>query len=88
MAYCDALVRDLARNYGLPRVRMQGVLNVPNSVTNSDFIGMPLVFQEGNVHFTPEAIRWRVAEDEMDVDLISVPTAEVEVGAITRYVEY
>lgn len=72
--YLSVIAMDYALGVALPRLKTRGTLNVPNlsrptiAVTNPSGIAM-LVLSSS----------WRIKTDDMDVELISVPAAVMEI---------
>lgn len=67
--------KDYARAVALPRMRYTGSLNVPKGMT------IPVLFIRNNTFYFPKTYSYDLWNDEVEVDLISVPAAEVSIAS-------
>jgi hypothetical protein len=74
MGYLAFMSRDYALSVALPRMKVQGVLNVPDSALIT-----PVLFLRDNTYYFPETYNYDLLNDELSVSLVSVPTAEIDV---------
>jgi len=75
--FLSLMARDYALSIAAARTRERGVLNVP-----SDHTVIPVAFMDDHdfeVYFV-ESFSWRLYDDEMDVDMISLPLSTVTVA--------
>lgn len=71
--YSKIIIADYAQSVALPRMHITGVLNVPQ-------YGIPsIVFKRDNEYFLLKNFSYDLYNDEIDVLLIGLPTAVVEV---------
>lgn len=74
----SVIAMDYALGVALPRLRARGMLNVPSTggvpacIVNPD--GIPMLIQ---------TMSWSLVDDEMQVELLSVPSAEMEITSET-----
>lgn len=77
----EYLAMDMAREVALPRLRVQGTLQVPTFTT------FPLILRKisgGNMmDFFLETFSWNLLNDEMEVELVSLPSADIDVTSLT-----
>ena len=74
MGYLAFMSRDYALSSALPRMKVQGVLNVPDSALIA-----PVLFLRDNTYYFPETYNYDLLNDELSVSLVSIPTAQIEV---------
>ena len=74
MGYLAFMSRDYALSVALPRMKVQGVLNVPESALIT-----PVLFLRDNTYYFPETYGYDLLNDELSVSLVSIPTAQIEV---------
>lgn len=74
MGYLAFMSRDYALSVALPRMKVQGVLNVPDSAYVT-----PVLFLRDNTYYFPETYGYDLLNDELSVSLVSIPTAQIEV---------
>lgn len=74
MGYLAFMSRDYALSVALPRMKVQGVLNVPDSALIT-----PVLFLRDNTYYFPETYNYDLLNDELSVSLVSIPTAEIDV---------
>lgn len=74
MGYLAFMSRDYALSVALPRMKVQGVLNVPDSALIT-----PVLFLRENTYYFPETYDYDLLNDELSVSLVSIPTAQIEV---------
>ena len=74
MGYLAFMSRDYALSVALPRMKVQGVLNVPESTLIT-----PVLFSRFNTYYFPETYDYDLLNDELSVSLVSIPTAQIEV---------
>lgn len=74
MGYLAFMSRDYALSSALPRMKVQGVLNVPESALIT-----PVLFLRDNTYYFPETYNYDLLNDELSVSLVSIPTAEIDV---------
>ena len=72
--YLSFMSRDYALSSALPRMQVQGVLNVPRGTLN-----MPVLFKRDNTYYFPEKYNYDLLNDEISVSLMSIPTATISV---------
>jgi len=75
--YLELMGRDYALSVAAPRVRLKGVLNTPE--TGGE---MPVVFVDDfdDVAYLVETFSWDLRNDEMTVQMISLPSASITVS--------
>ena len=71
--YLTAMAQDYAREIGAARLRYSGVLNVPYGEP------LPVLFLRDGTYYWPRTYSYDLYNDEMEVDMISVPDATVEI---------
>lgn len=74
MGYLAFMSRDYALSHALPRMRVQGVLNVPSSAG-----AMPELFFRDETYYWLESYSYDLRNDEVSVNMLSLPTATIEV---------
>lgn len=65
--------RDYAQSVALPRMRYKGTLNVPNT----DSPKIPILFVRDNTYYLLNTYSYDLYNDEIEVELISIPTADI-----------
>ena len=73
--YLTTMAEDHARAVALPRMRYQGILNVPGRT-------LPLLFLRDGTYYFPESYSYNLRNDELSVDMISIPSAQVTVQSV------
>ena len=81
MALLEFLARDYSLGIAVPRLRMEGALSIPQSV------GLPLLFRGGGLIYWPETFDWNLLDDAINVSMLSLPAASVQVTSVTRTAE-
>lgn len=79
IAYCplgEFLAKDYARSCALPRLRLTGTLNV-------DVFLLSMFYVNAGLKFLAESLCWNMAHDELEVSLLSLPSAEVDIASVT-----
>lgn len=71
--YVQAMTADYAKQVGAVRRQYSGVLNVPHGEP------LPVLFLRDGIYYWPRTYSYDLYEDEMEVDLISIPDVNVEV---------
>lgn len=71
--YLPVMAQDYAREIGAARLRYSGVLNVPHGEP------LPVLFLRDGTYYWPRTYSYDLYNDEMEVDMISVPDATVEI---------
>lgn len=71
--YLTTMAQDYAREIGAARLRYSGVLNVPHGEP------LPVLFLRDGTYYWPRTYSYDLYNDEMEVDMISVPDATVEI---------
>lgn len=71
-SYVDMMAADYAKKLGSIRRQYTGRLNVGDT-------RIPALFSRGGVYYFPRSYSYDLYEDEMEVDLISIPDVNVEV---------
>lgn len=73
-SFLDSLMaRDYAKSIALPRMKITGVLNVPADGY------MPVLFIRDNTFYIPQTYNYDLYNDEVSVELLSIPTAVISV---------
>ena len=72
--YLTVMAQDYAQKVGGARLRYAGRLNVPEGEQ------LPCLFVRDNVFYWPRTYSYDLYNDEMEVELISIPDANVEIG--------
>lgn len=72
--YLSLLCRDYASMYALPRMRATGILNVP-----ADANYIPVLFRRDSTYYFPRTFSYDLRNDEINIDLLSLPNAELVV---------
>jgi len=73
MGYLAFMSRDYALSVALPRMKVQGVLNVPDFALIT-----PVLFLRENTYYFPETYDYDLLNDELSVSLVSIPTAQID----------
>lgn len=71
--YVQAMTADYAKQVGAVRRQYSGVLNVPHGEP------LPVLFLRDGTYYWPKTYSYDLYNDEMEVDMISVPDATVEI---------
>jgi hypothetical protein len=71
--------RDLAMQVALPRMRYRGKLNVPSLA----YPRIPVLFERDNTYYFLNTYSFDLLNSELEVELISVPNARVEIESET-----
>ena len=76
MDFFDLMARDYAMSHAAPRVRMSGKLN-----TDPDWATLPVMFTDDHdgVPYLVETFSWDLYNDEIDVQMISLPASTLTV---------
>lgn len=72
--YLSFISQDYALMCALPRMQVQGVLNVPSSA-----LEIPILFKRDNTYYFPEKYEYDLLNDELVVMLVSISTAIISV---------
>ncbi len=81
MALLEFLARDYSLSIATPRLITEGVMNVPNGET------LPLLFRGGGLIYWPETWDWNLYEDRLNISMVSLPAAQIQVTSVTRTAE-
>ena len=79
--YLSLMAREYATEIGSARLKYAGRLNVPYEED------LPCLFVRDNTYYWPKTYSYDLYEDEIEVDLISVPDAGVEIESIEMAAE-
>ena len=74
--YLSFMSRDYALSHALPRMKVVGVLNVPASA-----LVTPMLYRRDNTYYFPETYDYDLLNDEISVNLVSIPTATISVSS-------
>lgn len=76
LSYTTMIAQDYAESISLPRMEITGTINVP--------IGgrLPMVFLKDNTYYILQRYSYNLINDELEVLLVSVPNASVEVEEV------
>lgn len=74
--YLSFMSRDYALSHALPRMKVVGVLNVPSSALIT-----PMLYRRDNTYYFPETYDYDLLNDEISVNLVSIPTATISVSS-------
>ena len=74
--YINVMAQDHAVVVASPRLSYSGRLNVP---ADED---LPVLFSRDGTYYWPRTFSFDLFEDELDVDLINVPDAVVNIESI------
>ena len=74
--YLSFMSRDYALSHALPRMKVVGVLNVPASALIT-----PMLYRRDNTYYFPETYDYDLLNDEISVNLVSIPTATISVSS-------
>lgn len=84
LSLLEFLARDYSLGIAVPRLRMEGIINVPLNAS------LPLLFRGGDsdinnsLIFWPEKWDWNLVDDALDIAMVSLPAASVQVTSVTR----
>lgn len=67
------MARDYAKSIALPRIKVTGTMNVPADEY------MPALFVRDNTFYIPQTYNYDLHNDEMSVELLSIPDAVISV---------
>ena len=81
MPLLEFLARDYCLSIATPRLRMEGILNVPAATA------LPLLYRGGGLIYWPDTWDWNLYEDRLDVSMVSLPAAAIQVTSVTRVAE-
>lgn len=81
MPLLEFLARDYCLSIAVPRLRMEGTMNIPAGNA------MPLLFRGGGLIYWPETWDWNLVEDAADISMLSLPAAAITVTSMTRMAE-
>lgn len=73
--YIGLMAKDYSRQVALPRMSYKGVLNVPRAA-------IPALFLRDNTYYFPRTYTYDLYNDELEVDLISIPAADLTIDTI------
>lgn len=75
--YLSLMARDYALSIAAARTRLRGTLNVPVGRAR-----IPVCFQDDHdsVYYFIETLSWSLLNDELEVDMISCPSADITVS--------
>ena len=73
--YIGLMSKDYSRKVALPRMSYKGVLNVPRAA-------IPALFLRDNTYYFPRTYTYDLYNDELEVDLISIPAADLSIESI------
>ena len=77
MSFIDLMARDYALSVALPRLRVNGKFNVPATTP-------PMFFRDPSLNmYTNTAMSWDLLNDEVTLELISLPAAAITVQSET-----
>lgn len=74
--YLSAMSEDYAMAVALPRMMYKGSLNVPRRI-------LPFLFRRDNTLYFPQTYSYNLLEDELEVDMISIPSADVIIHSVS-----
>ena len=75
-SYLRVMAQDHAMGWALPRLRKDGVLNVPK---NSE---IPLFTESGGIDYIIETFRWDLQDDELNMSMVSLPAVSLQVESM------
>lgn len=78
-SYLSVFARDYAMQVALPRMRYRGKLNVPSLA----YPRIPVLFERDNTYYFLNTYSFDLLNSELEVELISVPNARVEIESET-----
>lgn len=82
MPLLEFLARDYCLSIATPRLRMEGIINVPYNVP------LPLLFRGGGLIYWPETFDWDLERDDItNLSMLSLPAAAIQVTSVTRSAE-
>lgn len=73
--YLSLMAKDYSKKVALPRMSYRGVMNVPRTA-------MPVLFVRDNTYYFPRTYSYNLLNDELEVDLISIPAADVTASSV------
>lgn len=73
--YIGLMAKDYSKQVALPRMSYKGVLNVPRAA-------IPALFLRDNTYYFPRTYTYDLYNDELEVDLISIPAADLSIESI------
>lgn len=76
--YSHIMALDYAASVALPRVNITGILNVPDAGP------LPMLFFCHGIYYLLERYSYNLYDDELDMSLLSIPSAEVSVDNIVE----
>lgn len=71
----EFIARSVATRFALPRLRLNGKLNFEETL-------LSVFFSHRGLVYVAETMEWIVAENELDVSIISIPEATLSIGSI------
>ena len=74
--YLNTMAKDYAMGWALPRLRKEGTLNVPRNSA------IPLFAESGEIDYIIETFQWDLLDDELNMSMVSLPAASLEVESI------
>lgn len=74
--YLSAMAEDYAMAVALPRMVFKGTLNVPRRI-------LPFLLQRDNTLYFPRTYSYNLLDDELEIDMISIPSADVILHSVS-----
>ena len=71
----EFIARSVATRFALPRLRLNGKLNFEET-------SLSVFFSHRGLVYVAETMEWIVADNELDVSIISIPEATLSIGSI------
>lgn len=71
----STIAKDYAKALALPRMSYRGKINVPRTA-------IPVLFVRDNTYYFPRTYSYNLLNDELEVDLISIPAADVTASSV------
>ena len=82
LPYGEFLAKDKSLQVALPRLRLSGRLNLPESLSYP-----PLLLSTKGVVFLPEEWTLSVLEDEVDISMLMLPAVAIQVTSVRHIVK-
>ena len=76
--FMSFIARDYARSFALPRVSISGTVYLESTISLP-----PLVFTKGGLDYWLQTWEWNLYEDELSIEALTLPTAQVTVDSET-----
>lgn len=73
--FLSLMAKDYSKKVALPRMSYKGTMNVPRGT-------MPVLFVRDNTYYFPRTYSYDLLNDELEVDLISIPYADLSIDSI------